>query len=330
MILIYGRLDDPPLSSVVDALQEHGAQYVIVEQGALAREELSLDVGPHGVDGVLVVAGQELPLSSVHSIYARPLELPSDAAKAARARLLQEQLLEWLDVSPALVVNRPRAMRANASKPLQIQLIGEAGFLVPETLVTSDPAEARAFWRDHGRVIYKSISGVRSIVQELDDRAAERLARLSVLPVQFQAFVPGIDIRVHVVGNRTFAAAISGSGIDYRYSSRHGGTVTMTRTDLPPEVAARCVMLSQLMELPLSGIDLRQRPDGTYVCLEVNPMPAYVYFEDHTGLPIGDALAELLVNGMTAPHETTYATSDRESHSAHRHDRVAADAPAAR
>ena len=330
MILIYGRLDDPPLSSVVDALQEEGAPYVIVEQSALAREELSLDVGPHGIDGVLVVAGQELPLSSVHSIYARPLELPSDAAKAARARLMQEQLLEWLDVSPALVVNRPRAMRANASKPLQIQLIGEAGFLVPETLVTSDPAEARAFWRDHGRVIYKSISGVRSIVQELDDRSAERLTRLSALPVQFQAFVPGIDVRVHVVGDRTFAAAISGSGIDYRYSSRHGGTVTMTAIELPTEVATRCVTLSRSMELPLSGIDLRQRPDGAYVCLEVNPMPAYVYFEGQTGLPIGQALAELLVNGVTAPLEATYATSNRESHATRRDNRDASAASAAR
>ena len=329
MILIFGRLDDPPLSSAVDALQERGAEYVILEQSALDTEDVFLEASSSGIEGVLVAAGQEHLLSSVHSIYARPLELPSRLTDMARAQALQNHLLEWLDVSPALVVNRPRAMRSNASKPLQIQLIGDAGFLVPETLVTSDAAEARAFWREHGRVIYKSISGVRSIVQELDERAAERLARLSALPVQFQAFVPGIDVRVHVVGDRTFAAEISAAGIDYRYSSRQGGSVAMTAIELPQDVAARCVDVSRLMELPLSGIDLRRRPDGEYVCLEVNPMPAYVYFEGQTGLPIGEALAELLLNGVTASHEAIHATSDRESDLAGGNHRVAAAASAA-
>ena len=157
------------------------------------------------------MGGQDVPLDSVHSVYARPLEIPShqwDPSARTHARLLHEQLFEWLDVAPALVVNRPRTMQANGSKPLQIQLIGEAGFLVPETLVTSNEAEAREFWQRHERVVYKSVSGVRSIVQELDEHAATRLGQVGLLPVQFQEFVPGVDIRVHVVGDRAFAAEI--------------------------------------------------------------------------------------------------------------------------
>ncbi len=201
-------------------------------------------------------------------------------------------------MAAALVVNQPRTMHANGSKPLQIQLIGDAGFLVPETLVTSDEAEARAFWRQYGRVVYKSASGVRSIVQELDECAAVRLGRLAMLPIQFQEFVPGVDVRVHVVGDRCFAAEIVGSGIDYRYSTRHGGEATLTATELTSDLAARCVAVSRQMELPLSGIDLRRRPDGAYVCFEVSPMPAYTYFEAHTGLQIGRALSDLLMAGQ--------------------------------
>ena len=66
-------------------------------------------------------------------------------------------------------------MGSNASKPYQAQLIRAHGFAVPETLITNDPEEVRAFQRQHPRVIYKSISGVRSIVQTL---AEEDLARL--------------------------------------------------------------------------------------------------------------------------------------------------------
>ena len=40
-------------------------------------------------------------------------------------------------------------MQANASKPLQAQLIGASGFTVPETLITSDPAEARTWFDDY-------------------------------------------------------------------------------------------------------------------------------------------------------------------------------------
>jgi len=327
MILLYGRLDDPPFTSTVEALQIAGAEYVLLDQTTLDREALCIEVGPAAVRGALVVAGQQVPLDSLHSVYARPLELPG-RRRDPGAALIHEQLLEWLDVAPALVVNRPRAMQANASKPLQIQLIGEAGFVVPDTLVTSDPDEARAFWREHGRIVYKSVSGVRSIVQEMDERAGDRLDRLRALPVQFQALVPGIDVRVHVVGDRAFAAEIVGSGVDYRYSARNGGAVSMSATTLPRDVARRCVTLSQQMGLALSGIDLRRRPDGAFVCFEVNPMPAYTYFETHSGLPISSALAELLIHGAAETSEVMDGTRDREPHVARRNDRRVADASA--
>src|SRR4051794_21877914 len=172
MILIYGRPDDAPLARTLEALQDAGAPYLLLSQAVLASEGLCITVGPKGVSGTLSVAGQAVALDEIRSVYARPLDLPTaggDPSGAHRARLLHEQLLEWLDVADALVVNRPRAMHSNASKPLQIQLIAEVGFPVPETLITSDPEQARAFWREHGRVIFKSASGIRSIVQELDE-----------------------------------------------------------------------------------------------------------------------------------------------------------------
>lgn len=300
MILLYGLTDDEPMARTLEALQEAGASYVLLSQTALHTAALRIETGTHGVSGSLQNAGQMIALEQIHSVYARPLELPArafDPAGAARARAFHEHFFEWLDVSPALVVNPPRAMQANSSKPLQAQLIGAAGFAVPQTLVTNSEEEARAFWHEHGRVVFKSTSGIRSIVKELDERSAARLPLLSALPTQFQAWVPGLDVRVHVVGNRAFAASIESSVVDYRYAAREGGVAELTATDLPDEIAARCIALAAQMELPLAGIDLRRRPDGEYVCLEVNPMPAYSFFQAHTGLPISQAIAELLIRG---------------------------------
>jgi glutathione synthase/RimK-type ligase-like ATP-grasp enzyme len=206
-------------------------------------------------------------------------------------------MLEWLEISPKLVVNRPVDMESNSSKPFQSQLIAKVGFDVPETLVTSDPDEARAFWNEHERVVFKSISGVRSIVTEMNAEHVARLDRLRTLPVQFQAHVSGDDVRVHVVGEETFACVIESEATDYRYSARQGVEARLSPSDLPESVSSRCIELARSLRLPFCGIDLRRAPDERWVCFEVNPMPAYTYFENGTSLPISEALIELLSTG---------------------------------
>ena len=174
------------------------------------------------------------------------------------------------------------------------QQIGAAGFAVPETLVSNDPEEVRAFWKAHGRVIYKSVSGIRSIVKELDHVAATRFERLRNLPTQFQVYVAGRDVRVHVVGAETFATEVRSEAVDYRYADRDGLAAEIEAVDLPEDVRIRCVALAKQLCLPLCGIDLRRSIDGGWVCFEVNPMPAYTYFESGSGLPISRAVVELI------------------------------------
>ena len=164
MILVYGQGDDPPIERLIAALQTAGAAYQFLDIAALAQATLHVQVGPQGMAGELVIDGVCSALADIRAVYARPLEpnvadQPETTQKHVLA--LHQQLVEWLDVAPARVVSRPAAMQANASKPLQAQWIGEAGFLVPTTLVTSDEAEVRAFRHTHGRVVFKSISGIR-------------------------------------------------------------------------------------------------------------------------------------------------------------------------
>jgi glutathione synthase/RimK-type ligase-like ATP-grasp enzyme len=297
MIIFYGRGDDTPLARAVEAAADLGVEHLVVDQRRAADADLWVEVGSGGVQGRLVVAGAEVDLAAVQGIYARPLELPAaagDPLDARRARVFASGFLEWLDLAPGRVVNPPATMHSNASKPYQAQLVARAGFPVPATLVTDDPEEVLAFRREHPRVVYKSISGVRSIVRELDDTAARRLDRIRALPTQFQAYVPGIDVRVHVVGDRVFATEVASQALDYRYAGRDGLTARLAAHDLPDGVAERCLALAAALGLRLCGIDLRRRPDGEHVCFEVNPMPAYSYFEAEAGQPISVALVEFL------------------------------------
>ena len=64
-------------------------------------------------------------------------------------------------------MNPTAAMGSNGSKPYQAQLIARHGFRVPETIITNDPDRVLEFQAQHDRVIYKSASGIRSIVRVL-------------------------------------------------------------------------------------------------------------------------------------------------------------------
>ena len=50
------------------------------------------------------------------------------------------------------------------------------------------------------------------------------------------------------------------------------------------------------MGLYLSGIDLRRTEDNRYYCFEVNPSPAFTWYEMLTGMPITNSVAEMMIN----------------------------------
>ena len=86
---------------------------------------------------------------------------------------------------------------------------------------------------------------------------------------------------------------------DYRYSGRKNQETSISSCDLPAEVTERCVRLAEELKLLVAGLDLRQTPGGEWYCFEVNPSPAFTYFQSYTGQPIGEAIADLLTG---TPH----------------------------
>lgn len=305
MILLFGIPSETSLRIIEHALTQLGAPHTTVNQRHVRDLRMTLDVQDRDeLAGTLEGPGYAIDLAAVTGVYLRLMddrELPEirdeppDSPLRARSRALHDLIGQWADVAPARVVNRYVAMGSNFSKPYQAQLIAAHGFDVPETLVTNDPEQVLAFHAEHGELIYKSISGTRSIVAAFDPADRERLERIRWCPVQFQERVGGPDVRVHTVGDEVFATRASSDAVDYRYAARQvGEPATLTPYALPHDVAERCVTLAHALGLEVAGLDLKLPSDGRVVCLEVNPSPVFGYYEAHTGQPIAAAIARLL------------------------------------
>ena len=306
MILFAGVPSEPPLRLAIAAAERLGVSHAVLNQRRMKWFDLCVDFRADAVNGKLWLDERRLELGSFAGAYTRivaPGALPEfrptrispvDAGELARADLFLEALDDWLEASAAVVVNRPSAMVSNGSKPYQARLIRSCGFETPSTLVTNEPELVREFWARHGRIVYKSISGVRSIVKEWRLGENEALEKIRALPTQFQALTPGTDVRVHVVGDRVFATEIRSRAIDYRYASQEEALVSMHAVNLPPWLEEKCVSMTAALGLAFSGIDLRHTPDDRWVCFEVNTSPGYSYFQEQTGQVIADALVLLL------------------------------------
>lgn len=307
MILVWGVPNDRPVAAVRAALERRNEPVYFLNQHDVL--DAGMDMSVNGtVEGVLRSRTGEVELGAITAAYLRPYDssrLPAltEAAPkvAARVSAFDDAMLCWSELTPARVVNRASAMASNQSKLHQLALIHAQGFRVPETLVTTDVAEVEVFWDRHGEIIYKSISGVRSIVSRLTSEHRTRFGDLAHSPVQFQQWIPGRDVRVHVVGEEVFACEIDSSAIDYRYPRSEEEFPRIAPCCLPGELADRCRRVAKSLGLDLAGIDLRRTPEGEWYCFEVNPSPEFTFYAEATGQPIDDAVARLLADGAEFP-----------------------------
>ncbi|HEU4434264.1 MAG TPA: hypothetical protein VFR51_12860 [Pyrinomonadaceae bacterium] len=304
MILLCGIPTETPFALVREALDYNGARYVVLNQRKFSTMKMSLEISGGKPSGKLQLNGDSYSIDEFTGVFTRLMDYhhlpelkdePVDSPQLKFCGNLFDTLTRWAEISTARVVNRVAPMGSNFSKPFQAQLIKRYGFEVPETLITNDPDLVRAFRARHGRVIYKSISGVRSIVQTLSDDDMTRIDNIRWCPTQFQAFVEGTNVRVHTVGEKVFATAIKTHATDYRYAHRQSGDHAALRpVDLSDDLAEMCVNLSTGLGLAFAGIDLKITPENYVYCFEVNPSPAFSYYESQTGQPISRAVADYL------------------------------------
>jgi len=309
MILVCGVLADTMVELMCARLNALGYEYLFFDQIKYpGRCHVSWEVNQDGLRGYIVSHERKVDIANLTGVYFRYVNYKGGPARACLTQTerdmveaeYQLSLMQLFDLLPCVVVNRASASTSNDSKLYQGFLAESFGFQTPRTLVTSYPEEVRNFYDVCSRrVIYKSLSSVRSIVCRLtDDDLGSPLERVRTCPTQFQEVVDGADIRVHTVGDDVYATEIVSDTSDYRYAARSGASLSARPIEIPTHVAEACTGMARSLGLALSGVDLRRTPDDQYYCFEINPSPGFIFYERAAGQPISEAVAHLLKGTM--------------------------------
>jgi glutathione synthase/RimK-type ligase-like ATP-grasp enzyme len=316
VILAITHRRDEEAPRTLDALARQGAEVALLDFSDLPRHgRFALAYGGQGGRELRLDGRACLAADRITSVWwRRPLPLRAakglDRAHAAFAvRQTGDALMGFLALVErhARFVNHPWRDEVAGLKTFQLAAAERAGLPLPRTLVTSEPALAREFLRRCGRsgAVHKAVHATRADWRRTAPVTPRDRAGLDIIrhaPVILQRRVPGIDVRVTVVGDEVFAADIdarrSQSPHDYRGFEREC-RFAPTRLPAPVERALRRLMKD--LGLLYGAADFRRTSAGEWYFLEVNPSGQWGFVEERTGQPITAALAALLARGARRP-----------------------------
>jgi glutathione synthase/RimK-type ligase-like ATP-grasp enzyme len=309
-VMIVSSFEDPHAHAVMDALRSRSVAVELLDLSEYpTRLALSMTF-ENGARRLILnrVGGGQLDLETITAAWWRrpqPFRLPENTKDPVHRRFALSEagtafsgLYRAMDV---LWVNDPVRDDAAHHKPWQLDLAQKIGLVIPETLMTSDPAEALDFWHRHdGNVIYKQFRALPDAWRETRRmRAAETAfaANIRVTPVIFQRFVEAAaDVRATVIGDEIFAAATDPRKGEYPVDFRFNMDLKWEAHQLPSEIEDSLRQLMRKLGLEYGAIDLRLTPEGQYVFLEINPAGQFLWIELETGQRISEALAAHLAN----------------------------------
>jgi glutathione synthase/RimK-type ligase-like ATP-grasp enzyme len=294
MIFLWGLTQDETISSVFSWLQKLNADFFFLDHSEINQTHITYSNNP-SPSYVLHIRDEVIHFGDFTAAYLRPYNFKhyshfEQSAKAiTRAANVHLWISSWAESSKALIINRSSSECTNQSKLYQALIISSMGFKIPASLITNDYLEMLGFQTRYKKIIYKSMSSVRSIVKELSN--LKDFESMEVGPVLLQEYISGKNIRVHVVGKKVFASLIETDQIDYRYAFSN-----LSHFELPADIAHNCVRLTEKLKLAISGIDLILTPEDEWFCLEVNPNPGFSFYENTETNEIARSLALLLIN----------------------------------
>ena len=300
MLFILTNSQDVTASFLIPVLKKSGIPFVRFDtDGVLQNAKFDYRAG---VPRLRLNGSWYEPGRITNIWYRRPEEFKLDSNNdSPEAKYTRAEWAEFFENFFAHVptdrwMNHP-SVNATASRKLeQLSTVSQLGMKIPDTLVTQEPTELRAFYAKHrGRLIAKPLSSgyVERRNNELDSliytnqikqQDLENLDDLSVCPTLFQEFVDkDYDVRITVVDSQLTAVKLVAKNPDgsQRCDIRRNNMVDVVHSqiDLPDDVAAGIWKLVKKYRLRFAAIDLVVSLAGDWLFLEINPNGQWAWID---------------------------------------------------
>lgn len=312
MIGVISHTADPHAVGVMRELERGGHRHCLIDTAEFpVSMKLSMQYDGGRRHFELVTAQGKIDALAIRTAWWRrpqPYTLAAgmapDVAAFSYAECSEAMSGLWAALG-ATWINPPSHDEVAHHKPYQLKIAGDVGLKIPLTLITTDPNSARQFAVDTARsgTIYKTFLASKECWRETRRINRGEVAMLDLVrhaPVIFQAFVPAVaDIRLTVMGDRSFAAAITPApgAYDLDYRTDMAGA-KFEPTVLPDSLMKQIQTLMRRLGLVYGAIDLRHTAEGDYVFLEVNPAGEWRFVEERTAQPMTATFAQVLVDLM--------------------------------
>ncbi len=321
-ILIITHSDDnDSVSRVAEAITRKGGHTIRFDTDRYPTDvRLTAYYGASGSgDERLTLTNEEgaFDLREVTAVWHRRLNFGANVPAGLDKQLRQASIGEASAAAHGMLASL-RAFRMDhlhnirhaENKQLQLQAAREVGLDTPRTLTTNDPTAAREFAKSCGSgmvtkmlssfAIYDKGNELVVFTNRVKPEDLADLAGLSLCPATFQELLPkSLEIRVTVVGQRVMSAAVD-SQLSARaaHDWRRDGLRMLQNWrpyQLPVEIEEKILRLTDYFSLNYSAIDIILTPDHRHVFLELNPCGEFFWLEHTPGLPVSDAIADLLL-----------------------------------
>lgn len=300
MLFILTNSQDVTASFLIPALEKEGLAFVRFDTDRVL-ENAAFDFHV-GVPRVRVNGSWFEPGQIANIWYRRPEEFRSGAKDSSpEGKFTCSEWTEFFENFFAHVpierwMNHP-SLNAKASRKLeQLSTAATLGIKVPDTLVTQQPTDLRAFYAKHGgRLIAKPLASgyvergndeADSLIYTNQLRASdmEDLADLSVCPTLFQEFVEkDYDVRITVVDSEVTAVKMVAKENDgtQRCDIRRNNMVDVTHSqiELPAHISSGIGALVKRYSLRFAAIDMIVSVAGEWLFLEINPNGQWAWID---------------------------------------------------
>lgn len=308
-VLVLTHPFDPTADYVVTELNERGVPVFRCDPSQFPQALRLAATLDGGWTGSFRLASRTLDLAEVGcAYYRRPtaFDFAAGMAKAERTWAGREARYGFGGVVATLPrwLNHPHAIALAEYKPIQLTTAVQCGLSTVPTMITNDPAQARAFTRDVGPVVYKPLSGAgiaedgthKLLYTNIVDADAIDDS-VSLTAHLFQAWVPkAYEVRATVVDDTVFAARIDADSdagkVDWR-SDYH--SLSYEAVELPDHVRTPLLTLMRRLDLRFGAVDFIVAEDSeSWIFLEINPNGQWAWLQDALDFPIAAAIADAL------------------------------------